>query len=145
MFSCIFRCGSCEYLTCHTLQCDGSRKHGSGHPFSPCVHLQGEAAEMVSVSPSFLSPRCSPAPCRVLWARAQKLLCRCPVLPGPSCPSNLARNFLLTVREKKKINVSGSESSYLRLCCLFISAVTVCHFCVRWDDSTCVQLLLAWV
>lgn len=102
-------------------------------PFLTVHSGLGEGSWEGQLPPALPSPCCSLAPCWGLWARAKMLQCRCPVLPGSSCPSKLARNFPASVREK--IPVSGSESSNLRLCCLFF-VQSLCVVPVPWDDGT---------
>ena len=78
-------------------------KHKIRPPFLTMHSLTGWGEPRGSAPPHSPPGPCSRAPRCGLQACAQKLPCRCPVLPGSSCPSNLACNFPASVRAKKSV------------------------------------------
>lgn len=74
-----------------------------------------------------------------LWAPAQTLQCRCPALPGSSCPPQLACNFPASVREKS-LGAGQPPATWGSALC----AVTVCRSCA-WGWQSTALLLLRWV
>lgn len=126
VFCLVLQCSRCACLAWHTFWCDRSRKYGSRCLFAPSIHASAEGARRVS----------SPLPSSPPAAAAAQHPTRCPkiavqVLSEGGMVLFFKHGLQFSGISQGKISISGSVSSYLRLCCLFISSVPVCHVCMH--------------